>query len=182
MAQKFTVTPDHLILLRNLSIRWQDCEQGAPEVDPKRPYGNGDYKGDVARLLGWDVDDNGLTRAQEDEAHALHHEMHFVVGIACANPGVSLFGAWARRDYGPWQRLDDHPSRTGVEREYPYREDGDGWLNISPKAGEAAESVVRTFEVYAAAATPVAQADALTALSNHMSDLSSFVPPEEYED
>jgi hypothetical protein len=49
---EFTVTEDHLKLLRRAYIGWDDCEFGAPGIDPKRPYGNSDVIGDIAEILG----------------------------------------------------------------------------------------------------------------------------------
>jgi len=46
------ITKEHLILLKNMNVGWQECEQGAPEIDPKRPYGNSDVEGDICELLG----------------------------------------------------------------------------------------------------------------------------------
>jgi len=51
--KNFTLTEDHITLLRSMYVGWQDCETGAPEIDPKRPYGNGDVSGDVIELLNW---------------------------------------------------------------------------------------------------------------------------------
>ena len=36
----FTLTEDHIKLLRNLEVCWEDAEFGAPAIEPKRPYGN----------------------------------------------------------------------------------------------------------------------------------------------
>ena len=49
---RFTVTDQHLKLLRRMCVGWQDCETGAPEIDPKRPYGNSDVFDDVVEILG----------------------------------------------------------------------------------------------------------------------------------
>ena len=37
----FEVKEEHLKLLRNMSVEWNNGEFGAPEINPKRPYGNG---------------------------------------------------------------------------------------------------------------------------------------------
>jgi hypothetical protein len=39
-TQTFKLTDEHLKLLRRFNVGWQDSESGAPEIDPKRPYGN----------------------------------------------------------------------------------------------------------------------------------------------
>lgn len=58
----FTVTDDHLKLLRRASVGWSDCEFGAPEIDPKRPYGNSNVLGDIAEILGLGEANEALTR------------------------------------------------------------------------------------------------------------------------
>ena len=41
-ATRFTVTDEHLRLLRRAYVSWDETEFGAPEIDCKRPYGNSD--------------------------------------------------------------------------------------------------------------------------------------------
>lgn len=36
----FEVKPYHLRLLQRCYTSWDDCEFGAPQIDPKRPFGN----------------------------------------------------------------------------------------------------------------------------------------------
>lgn len=57
--QKFTLTDEHITLLRAMYVGWCDDEFGAPEIDPKRPYGNSDVEYDMAVLLGVPVTDDG---------------------------------------------------------------------------------------------------------------------------
>lgn len=49
---RFTVTEDHVKLLRAAYVGWDSCEFGAPAIDCKRPYGNSDVLGDIAEILG----------------------------------------------------------------------------------------------------------------------------------
>ncbi len=51
----FTVTADHLKLLRAAYVDWDACEFGAPAIDSKRPYGNGGVVRDIANIVepGW---------------------------------------------------------------------------------------------------------------------------------
>ena len=79
---KFTVTADHIKLAKLMYVGWQDCEYGAPEIDPKRPYGNSDVELDIAEALGWRVgEDNELTREQQSAAAKIHAEMQTVLQI-----------------------------------------------------------------------------------------------------
>jgi hypothetical protein len=50
--KEFKLTDDHIKLLRRAYVGWQDCETGAPEINPKRPYGNSSVVPDVAEILG----------------------------------------------------------------------------------------------------------------------------------
>lgn len=56
-SKNFTLTEEHLTLLKSMYVGWQDCETGAPEIDPKRPYGNSDVARDIWEMLDWfDID------------------------------------------------------------------------------------------------------------------------------
>lgn len=73
------VSEDHLKLLQRANVRWWDAETGAPCVDPKRPYGNGDVEMDIAKILGWELfedadGDKHLNGAQHALAERLHKE------------------------------------------------------------------------------------------------------------
>ncbi len=50
--KNFTVKKEHLLLLKKTWVSWDDCEFGAPEIDPKRPYGNSDVYQDMLEILG----------------------------------------------------------------------------------------------------------------------------------
>ena len=66
--ETFTLTEDHITLLRSMYVGWQDCETGAPEIDPKRPYGNSDVDGDVIKLLDW-FDIDSLPEEEQDDVY-----------------------------------------------------------------------------------------------------------------
>lgn len=51
----FEVKREHLALLKRMCVGWQDCEFGAPEIDPKRPYGNSGVIGDMIEIFGKEV-------------------------------------------------------------------------------------------------------------------------------
>jgi hypothetical protein len=108
MSDRFTLTDDHLSLLGRAYVRWEDCETGAPAIDCKRPYGNSNVAGDVARILGWTVDeDEGLTDDQHDRALALHREtltaLQIVLVARDFRPGVYV--KRDRYDARSWARL-----------------------------------------------------------------------------
>lgn len=49
---EFLVTYDHIQLLLNSYVYWDDCEFGAPGIDPKRPFGNSDVEKDYEEITG----------------------------------------------------------------------------------------------------------------------------------
>ena len=50
--QRFTVTDEHLRLLRRACVSWNEDEFGAPGINSKRPYGNSNVFADIAKILG----------------------------------------------------------------------------------------------------------------------------------
>lgn len=109
----FEVTEDHLTLLRNAYIGWDDMEFGAPCIDPKRPYGNSHVVGDIARLLYPDVvvelDDETAEDwldKNEDALTQIHRETQTVLQIAVST-GEFRAGTYVRRGYdAQWERME----------------------------------------------------------------------------
>lgn len=98
--ETFTVTHDHLKLLRMMYVGWQDCEYGAPEINPKRPYGNSDVEGDIAEILGWAYEEDeyyGLPEDLRGEARDLHRQMQTVLQILLCNLHIYP-GKYERKD------------------------------------------------------------------------------------
>ena len=51
--EKFEIKKEHLKLLQRFNVGFNDeCEFGAPEIDPKRPYGNSSVYQDILEILG----------------------------------------------------------------------------------------------------------------------------------
>ncbi len=73
-------------------VGWNLCEFGAPEIDPKRPYGNSDVIGDIHEILtgtysSWeDIPEeleekyNKLHKETETALEIVLHTRSFVVG------------------------------------------------------------------------------------------------------
>lgn len=85
-GKKFVITKDHLKLMRRFYVSWDDSEFGAPMIDPKRPYGNGDVLGDIHEILmgmEWDYDDRGDMPDSLIESYTkLHRETKTALQIA----------------------------------------------------------------------------------------------------
>jgi hypothetical protein len=88
----FRLTPEHVALLRRMNVGWHDCEYGAPEIDPKRPYGNSWVEGDIAEILGWTWAGEDMPDEMADRARALHEEtraaLQIVLRCGTFEPGL----------------------------------------------------------------------------------------------
>lgn len=78
--KKFTVTDKHIKLLRNAYVSWEDCELGAPSINCKRPYGNGDVVGDVIAILFGELPEEAI-EGLHDYACQLHKETETALQI-----------------------------------------------------------------------------------------------------
>lgn len=98
----FTLTREHVDLLRAMEWQWDHCEFGAPAVDCKRPFGSssGIY-GDIAAAVGWVYDPDD--QEQEDELGRLYRETltALMVGLSC---GLFEPGEYERTSSG-WERV-----------------------------------------------------------------------------
>lgn len=91
----FTLTDAHVKLLQRAFVRWDDCEYGAPAIDPKRPYGNSDVEHDIAEILGWEIqtdedDDRFLTRLQVETAEIFHRETETALQIVLRTGSMAV--------------------------------------------------------------------------------------------
>lgn len=85
MMKRFTVTEDHLKLLRRAYVGWDGTEFGAPAIDCKRPYGNSSVYHDIAEILGIKPegpDKETFSREQRFLMLKLHEETRTVLQIA----------------------------------------------------------------------------------------------------
>jgi hypothetical protein len=86
------ITYDHLKLLKHFYVNWAGDEFGAPEIDPKRPYGNSDVLSDIAKIIG--CENNEQTQNKLD---TLHHELKDVLQI-CLSRQKFETGVFERAD------------------------------------------------------------------------------------
>lgn len=137
--KQFEIKEEHLKLLRRMYVGWDDCEFGAPEIDPKRPYGNSDVEQDMIEILGLKEIRNGvfefelfgkkymlkgedknsiwLDGAEEqelsEELNCLHKETETVLQIVLVT-GKFETGKYVASSYGiDWKKENDG-STTGV--------------------------------------------------------------------
>ena len=107
----FTMTKEHLKLFRRMYVGWDDCEFGAPEIDPKRPYGNSSVLEDIHEILTGesigctDSKRDDLTDEESQHYSKLHQEMQGALQVALAT-GTFKTGEYEASEYSnDWQRV-----------------------------------------------------------------------------
>lgn len=101
-VKEFTVTDEHLRLLRNAHVFWEEAEFGAPSINPKRPYGNSNVYRDIAEILDvpeseWEDEDKDWSLDTEWRFLRLHVETAIALQIALAT-GEFRAGRYVRYD------------------------------------------------------------------------------------
>lgn len=118
----FTVTEEHLKLLRHVHLYWDYGEgYGAPAINPKRPYGDSYVERSIAEILDapdsdWEAaeDDDylDLTPEAQERFTRLHVETMIVLHITLA-AGELRPGRYIRDDIIGWVRLDEEVAEPG---------------------------------------------------------------------
>lgn len=65
---EFELKQEHLDLLKQVNIGWNECEFGAPEIDPKRPYGDSDIENNIAEIIKLKKDKTTIDFDKEEYA------------------------------------------------------------------------------------------------------------------
>jgi hypothetical protein len=107
--EKFELTKEHIALLREMNVDWDYSSGGAPCIDSKRPYGNKDYLGDIANIIGEELFEDHcgakhMTTEQYKKFEALHHETQKALRIVLA-VGEFVPGTYTIDNDGMWKRL-----------------------------------------------------------------------------
>jgi hypothetical protein len=123
-TRRFTLTGEHLALISRLYIQWsrEVNEDGAPEIDPFRPYGNRQVLRDIAEVIERhppepDDDDawDRLLTERADYYRALHRDTATALAIVLAThsfiPGIYE----ADRYRNDWRQTGDLPTNTPLE-------------------------------------------------------------------
>lgn len=106
---RFTITPQHLALLRNMNITWDNTGWGAPAVDGKRPYGSSDLYPSMAKIIGMTPEyvsrDKQIffSEQQEETLYQLHNEMETVLQIVVQQGGSLLSREYQQEGTYPYQ-------------------------------------------------------------------------------
>ena len=110
-AKLVTITNDHLKLLKQMYVSWEDCEYGAPSIDCKRPYGNSSVELDIIEILGWTQfapnNDGELSQEAVEACSTIHRETQAALQILLQTGSYDILDSykncscssyhWARR-------------------------------------------------------------------------------------
>ena len=115
---RFALKEEHIKLLRKANVGWNDVEAGAPEIDPKRPYGNSDVISHVLEILGWNKA-TITTQGRSEEvtlnwenapawlraaAEQVHRETEMALDIVLFF-GAFEAGVYEKRGWREWVRI-----------------------------------------------------------------------------
>ncbi len=96
LLTEFTIKEIHLRLLQKMYVGWGQCEFGAPEIDPKRPYGNSDVICDMMKIIGLPATCD-TEEVVVDMLIALHKETEIALQI-CLNLQQFKTGDFIKKD------------------------------------------------------------------------------------
>lgn len=111
---EFELKQVHLDLLKETNIQWDDCEFGAPEIDPKRPYGNSNVEDDIADIIklsksnNWNEEEEQWTEKAFDYMEDLHRQTQIALEIVLHCQSFKL-GKYKKLDVysDKWVYVDD---------------------------------------------------------------------------
>lgn len=107
--EQFKIDDRHLTLFKRMNVDWWGVEFGAPAIDPKRPYGNGDVIKDMRDILHLSVeeDEDGLFPPEFDRAMAdLHAEMKTALQVCLSTQSFET---------GLYEQAREYDSRSWVK-------------------------------------------------------------------
>jgi len=85
-TERFTLTEDHLKLLKRANVTWNEGDGEAAGLCCKRPYGNSGIVEDVAEILGvesfrLDEDDSQYDEEMYDKLWGVHRETEIALQV-----------------------------------------------------------------------------------------------------
>jgi len=112
--RKFTLTEDHVKLLRHANVEYSDdgFDHGFVGLDCKRPFGNSDMVGDMARILGVE-----LVPTDDGEEHWPPGTTDRMMAIFCTEIPVALEVILASGSFELGDYVADSYSRNWSRRE-----------------------------------------------------------------
>jgi hypothetical protein len=114
-VERFTLKTEHIKLLRRACVSWDNCEFGAPGIDCKRPYGNGDVLNDIAEILELPKANESTGEfpfEQESLMHNLHKEtkkaLQVILSAKSFTPGIYESPQYMDQ----WKMIQSHATRA----------------------------------------------------------------------
>lgn len=108
MSEQFKLTEAHIKLLSNANVGWNNIEWGAPGIDGKRPFGNGDVYADMANILGFPEsgdEDEPYPESLRDYLDTIYKQLETALGIVLAAQTFEP-GTYEADDYSRnWKKL-----------------------------------------------------------------------------
>jgi len=117
-VKEFELKQIHLDLLKRVEIDWDDCEFGAPYIDPKRPYGNSDVFDDIAEIIklkkkeNYDYNEEDWKEESMDYMEDLHKQTQIVLEIILHCQSFKL-GKYKKVKYGEWKFIEESKEGNG---------------------------------------------------------------------
>lgn len=90
----FQLRWEHLELMKHSYMSWNESEFGAPTIDPKRPYGNGDVVTDIWEIISKKTTEGPSVR----ECLGLHREMDTALQIVLVTQSFDV-GQYVKDKY-----------------------------------------------------------------------------------
>lgn len=106
----FVLRPEHIALLRASYVRWApEAYEGYAAIDCKRPYGNSDVVGDIAKILGLDAPEDTEDWVLREPLLELHRQTSTALQILLLTgsfePGVFVSDQWGSSR--SWRRVEE---------------------------------------------------------------------------
>ena len=109
--KEFELTKEHIKLISKMYVDYSQAEFGAPEIDPKRPYGNTSVYEDIAEILcikavgGNREEGFEFNQEQINYMQKLHEETQYALQIVLCMKSFKT-GKFVSGDYGfTWKRI-----------------------------------------------------------------------------
>lgn len=108
--ETFVLLPEHAALAQRMYFEWSDIEAGAPCVNPKRPYGNGDHLNDIAEIIGLVLfeDADGIkhmNKIQRAQCEKLHREMETALEVILRSGSFEPGKYESRKFISDWKKV-----------------------------------------------------------------------------
>jgi len=110
-VKEFTVTEDHIKLLKRAMVSWDSKKHGAPAIDIMQPYGTTCIECNISQILGIKPKlDLGTKRTyfsdeQKEYMEKTHRETQIALSIFLKT-GKMEPGAYKHSGYYNWTRVD----------------------------------------------------------------------------